>query len=88
MAEATRRTALAVLGLAATPITTEAMSKVSVPGYLFSGDTEAIARALRSLADDFDSGGSLPTKLVLTSAMEKESFLEHELKISFVVRQE
>jgi hypothetical protein len=102
MSNTTRRTALAILGLApASALAGEDLSAKldnggakldgiqrpnSYTGFRF-GIGDKTSAALRRLADDIDAHGSLVQAMNLNSKASHEDFLLHTLTIEFVVNE-
>lgn len=87
----TKRTALGMLGLAATPIAGESFSRTMGDdgkeyghGVRFGIELrENVACALRALADDIEKGGTYPEHIELRSSANVEEFFRHTLSIRF-----
>jgi hypothetical protein len=94
MEKVTRRTAVAMLGLAGASGAAIAAEDIAKPlmsigdkesGYHFGASHERIVKALRRLADDIEGGGSHAQSLLLTSKLSNEDFLTHTLSIEFAM---
>jgi hypothetical protein len=92
--EATRRTAIAMLGLAATPVGGESFANPlpgaskNPSGFSFAiAKREDFASALRALADDIEKGGTYPQSVELRSRASIEDFMEHTLTIKFAMNE-
>lgn len=82
----TKRTALGMLGLAATPVAGESFGKPLAHGVRFGIERrEHFAAALRALADDIEKGGTYPQHVELKSSADIEDFLMHTLTIKFAM---
>lgn len=87
----TKRTALGMLGLAATPIAGESFSRtIGDDGKEYGHGVrfgiqlhEKTASALRALADDIEKGGTYPEHVELRSIADNEEFFKHTLSIRF-----
>lgn len=94
MAENTnRRKVLTTLGLApAAVISAVEMSKpvrgATAEGIHFGIDPKKATSTLRRLADQIEGGGALPQELKITSTLNVEDFLIHELGLTFALREQ
>lgn len=92
----TRRSALAMLGLAAAGSSAEAVEAFGevgdlvgkgASGYRFgNAHRDRMANALERLAADIRDGGSLVQKAALVTKSEPDEFVVHTLTVDFVMK--
>jgi hypothetical protein len=90
--KATRRTALAILGLApATALAAEDVRHRDIPdgggrSYGFGASVPRTVAALRRLADEIERGDCLLQTMDMQSSAAFDAFLVHKLTVGFAVR--